>query len=72
MGIIYTSPAFSAIETKCLLKIIAISTGFMTVLLLWFKVLGILVEISFNVINGFIPFQVLLMLFQLGSKYFKK
>ena len=39
----------------------------MTVLLLWFKVLGTLVEISFNVINDFILFQVFLILFLLDS-----
>ena len=63
---------FSATEAKWLLKMFTISTGFVTVLLLWFKVLGILVDISFNVINYFIPFQVLLILFQLDSKNFKK
>ena len=39
----------------------------MTVLLLWFKVLGTLAEISFNVINDFILFQVFLILFLLDS-----
>ena len=39
----------------------------MTVLLLWFKVLGTLLEISFNVINDFILFQVFLILFLLDS-----
>ena len=48
----------------------AISTGFVTVLLLWFKVLGTVVEISFNVINDFIPFQVFLILFLLDSLTF--
>ena len=41
----------------------AILTGFETVLSLWFKVLGILVEIFFIVFNDFIPFQVFLILF---------
>ena len=36
----------------------AVLTGFETVLSLWFKVLGILVEIFFIVFNDFIPFQV--------------
>ena len=61
---------FSAIETRCLLKIFATSTGFMTVLLLWINALGTVVEISFNVINDFIPFQVFLILFQLDYKKF--
>ena len=63
---------FSAAETKCLLKIYAIWTGFVTVFLLCFKVLGTLLEIYFNVINDFIPFQVFLILFQLNLKNFKK
>ena len=42
----------------------------MTVLLLWFKVLGTVVEISFNVINDVIPFQVFLILFLLDSLTF--
>ena len=45
---------FSAIEPNWLLKIFAISAGFVAVLLLWFKVLGTLVEIFFSVINDFI------------------
>ena len=55
-----------------LLKVFSISTGFMTILLLWFKVLGTLVEIYFKVINDFIPFQVFLILFQLDLKFFEK
>ena len=42
----------------------------MAVELLWFKVLGTLVEISLNATNDFIPFQVFLILFQLDSKNF--
>ena len=45
---------FSVIEPNWLLKIFAISAGFVAVLLLWFKVLGTLVEIFFSVINDFI------------------
>ena len=41
----------------------AVLTEFETVLSLWFKVLGILVEIFFIVFNDFIPFQVFLILF---------
>ena len=44
----------------------------MTVLLLWINALGTVVEISFNVINDFIPFQVFLILFQLDPKNFEK
>ena len=57
--------AFSATEVKWLLKIFTISTGFVTVELLWFKVIGALIKIFVNVINDFIPFQVFLILFQL-------
>ena len=57
--------AFSATEVKWLLKIFTISTGFVTVELLWFKVIGALIKISVNVINDFIQFQVFLILFQL-------
>ena len=56
---------------KWLLEIFAISAGFVTVLLLWFKVLRTLVEISFDVINDSILFQVLLILFQLDSSNLK-
>ena len=56
---------------KWLLEIFAISTGFVTVLLLWLKVLRTLVEISFDVINDSILFQVLLILFQLDSSNLK-
>ena len=63
---------FSAAVTKWLLKIFAISTGFVAVLFSWFKVLGTLLEISFNIINDFILFQVFLILFQLDSKNFEK
>ena len=45
---------FSVIEPNWLLKIFAISAGFVAVLLLWFKVLGTLIEIFFSVINDFI------------------
>ena len=56
---------------KWLLEIFAISAGFVTVLLLWFKVLPTLVEISVDVINDPILFQVLLILFQLDSSNLK-
>ena len=50
--------AYSATEAKWLLKMFAISTGFVTVELLRFNVLGTLVKVCFTVINDFIPFKV--------------
>ena len=44
----------------------------MVVELLWFEVLGTLVELYFNVINEFIHFQVFLILSQLDSQKVEK
>ena len=64
--------AYLATEAKWLLKMFAISTGFITVELLRFNVLGTLVKVCFTVINDFIPFKVFLILFELDSKNFEK
>ena len=59
--------AFLATEPKWILKIFAMSTGFVTI-----EAPGTLIKISFYVINDFISFQVFLILLQLGSKGFDK
>ena len=64
--------AFSTAVAEWLLKIFAILTGFITVEILWFKVLGMLLGISFSIINVVIPFQVFLILLQLDKKIEKQ
>ena len=49
-----------------------ISIRFARVYLLWFKILGTLAEISYDVIIGFISFQVFLILLQLDCKTFDR
>ena len=49
-----------------------ISIGFARVSLLRFKILGTLAEISYDVIIGFISFQVFFILLQLDCKTFDR